>query len=535
MINLLILTQVQLLYTGGSLGVEVHFVLKRLEIMYEDPDDLHRPPDIDLFLTNFCRWQRGENPKGDDNEDHWDHALVLTGLDLFTVTTRGRVNAQVVGLAPVAGMCSASSSCTVNEGRHFETVYVVAHEIGHNLGMRHDGPQGSNTCDPSEYLMSPTLGSGKISWSSCSRRYLEIFLASDQSKCLRDVAEIKASLDHRGSLLPGQRFPADMQCMLKHGPGSTHAKSQLMQEICEDLHCRRDHYTWTSHPALEGTSCGSGLWCRKGKCSKKSPVKEKPNHSQKIPMSDKPSNKFFNTKRGGQLAPTRFTPGIEQITPSSIKPTPPSLSPTVKDSIDSSWSECHSSCLYGVDGVLSSGSIGIQKRRRTCSTCRGQLQYRSCSAVRQCAVGNRRTLRDYANKVCRSVALDDLRYSGFASSIPSSGMTHCRVSCELKTHGSSLSNKWYPDGTACVLDSESPAYCMSGSCTQFTCEKHSQYTADKAHCAVRNKKPADATNVHLSNNWSPWVQGSSCRTSCIANSRFVLAVKYSCLKRRQRF
>lgn len=28
-------------------------------------------------------------------------------------------------------MCTKTSSCTVNEGRHFETVYVVAHEIGH--------------------------------------------------------------------------------------------------------------------------------------------------------------------------------------------------------------------------------------------------------------------------------------------------------------------------------------------------------------------------------------------------------------------
>lgn len=28
-------------------------------------------------------------------------------------------------------MCAATSSCTVNEGRHFESVYVVAHEIGH--------------------------------------------------------------------------------------------------------------------------------------------------------------------------------------------------------------------------------------------------------------------------------------------------------------------------------------------------------------------------------------------------------------------
>lgn len=37
----------------------------------------------------------------------------------------------MVGLAPVAGMCTATSSCTINEGKHFESVFVVAHEIGH--------------------------------------------------------------------------------------------------------------------------------------------------------------------------------------------------------------------------------------------------------------------------------------------------------------------------------------------------------------------------------------------------------------------
>lgn len=36
-----------------------------------------------------------------------------------------------IGLAPVAGMCTATSSCTINEGKHFESVFVVAHEIGH--------------------------------------------------------------------------------------------------------------------------------------------------------------------------------------------------------------------------------------------------------------------------------------------------------------------------------------------------------------------------------------------------------------------
>ncbi|KAG7301274.1 hypothetical protein JYU34_014189 [Plutella xylostella] len=128
---LAMINAVQLLYHDSSLGRPVNFILKRLEILHEDPANLKRPHDIDRFLSNFCTWQRLENPPGDTDPLHWDHALILTGLDLYVVSKNGKVSSQVVGLAPVAGMCTVTSSCTVNEGRHFESVYVVAHEIGH--------------------------------------------------------------------------------------------------------------------------------------------------------------------------------------------------------------------------------------------------------------------------------------------------------------------------------------------------------------------------------------------------------------------
>lgn len=89
--------QVQLLYNDDTLGHRIKFVLKRLEILYKDPTDLHRPYDIDNLLTNFCSWQRKENPPRDSDPLHWDHALILTGLDVFTINSKGRVNSQVVG------------------------------------------------------------------------------------------------------------------------------------------------------------------------------------------------------------------------------------------------------------------------------------------------------------------------------------------------------------------------------------------------------------------------------------------------------
>jgi len=80
---------------------------------------------------------------------------------------------------------------------------------------------------------------------------------SSQAGCLFDDSGTSVYMDHKqhGSL-PGERFDAHEQCLLKYGRGSVHATSQDLSEVCRDLHCQRDRYTWTSHPALEGTLCG---------------------------------------------------------------------------------------------------------------------------------------------------------------------------------------------------------------------------------------------------------------------------------------
>lgn len=72
-----------------------------------------------------------------------------------------------------------------------------------------------------------------------------------------NVGDFKQNLDHSAEgMMPGERFDANHQCMLKYGKDSNRARSQSLSDICRDLHCQRDRYTWTSHPALEGTSCG---------------------------------------------------------------------------------------------------------------------------------------------------------------------------------------------------------------------------------------------------------------------------------------
>lgn len=71
--------QVQLLYHHPSLGYQINFVLKRLEILHTDPKELKRSSDIDVFLNSFCLWQRKFNPVSDADIVHFDHAVILTG------------------------------------------------------------------------------------------------------------------------------------------------------------------------------------------------------------------------------------------------------------------------------------------------------------------------------------------------------------------------------------------------------------------------------------------------------------------------
>ncbi|CAH1169956.1 unnamed protein product, partial [Phaedon cochleariae] len=446
---LAMINAVQLLYHDPSLGRPVNFVLKRLEILKEEVSGLVRPPDIDRFLSNFCNWQKTKNPMGDSQPLHWDHALILTGLDLYVRGKHGKISNQVVGLAPVAGMCTATSSCTVNEGRHFESVYVVAHEIGHNLGMRHDGPLAENDCDPSSYIMSPTLGSGKITWSSCSKRYLQKFLDSPQSRCLLDHGSSAGKLDHSAEgALPGERFDANQQCMLKYGRGSKHSSQQALNDVCRDLHCERERYTWTSHPALEGTLCGNSMWCRGGQC---------------LPKGYAPSAAYTSARR--QPMSNRL------------------------GEIDGGWGpwrhsgECASGCLFGEEGRLRTGSTGVEVAERVCnnprpqgagSECEGHSKrYTSCVA-QQCQNVPRLTIREFADQICRRAKEIDPDLSGSGmQKISSDPEEACLVWCQ-KTNGSPKSRGWtFPDGTACQIRRNrygKASYCIKGRCEEFVCD-----------------------------------------------------------------
>eukprot|EP00485_Elphidium_margaritaceum_P010738 CAMPEP_0202686732 /NCGR_PEP_ID=MMETSP1385-20130828/2498_1 /ASSEMBLY_ACC=CAM_ASM_000861 /TAXON_ID=933848 /ORGANISM="Elphidium margaritaceum" /LENGTH=1765 /DNA_ID=CAMNT_0049341379 /DNA_START=29 /DNA_END=5329 /DNA_ORIENTATION=+ len=102
---------------------------------------------------------------------------------------------SVIGYASLPGMCINSASggieqCTYDEEYNGN---IVAHEMGHNFNMKHDGSVGGNSCDQESYIMASVgspYGTRPDSFSTCSVTYVQQFFDSSSYasalKCVDD-------------------------------------------------------------------------------------------------------------------------------------------------------------------------------------------------------------------------------------------------------------------------------------------------------------------------------------------------------------
>ncbi|XP_065060422.1 A disintegrin and metalloproteinase with thrombospondin motifs 7-like [Rhopilema esculentum] len=272
---LTVMNMVAALYHDASIGAAINIVVVRLFILDEDRDDLKIDHDAEPTLSSFCDWANKFNPASEYHPQHHDVAIMLTRLDLCLGMNKP---CGTLGLAQVNGMCSKDRSCNINEDTGLSVAYTVAHELGHNFGMEHDGL--GNECkyaiNDDKYIMSPTqsLSNHPYMWSSCSRAYIRKFLFKGFGWCLDDEPS-----NHRyeyKTVLPGVIYDLDQQCKMRHGPQSGVCHVQWIQDgdPCSRLWCRFEYQSTTTcvmrnKPAADGTYCKHGHWCYRGKCIKK--------------------------------------------------------------------------------------------------------------------------------------------------------------------------------------------------------------------------------------------------------------------------
>ncbi len=191
-------------------------------------------------------------------------------VEIFKDSPWGSRRYDTLGLAPTGGICDKEASCLAVEfgaepkdvgaapypTTGFGAAYILAHEMGHSLGMKHDGK--SNDCNRDGFIMSSSRETGgETKWSPCSAKTLKELVGA---RCLYDSPGndgLRNGYDHQGEFqgLPGKTFGADRQCRRFLADKAAFA-AMYNPDLCNSLRCKRDgERPYRAGPALDGTPC----------------------------------------------------------------------------------------------------------------------------------------------------------------------------------------------------------------------------------------------------------------------------------------
>ncbi|KAM5140951.1 disintegrin and metalloproteinase domain-containing protein 9-like [Mantella aurantiaca] len=214
-------------------------------------DGMYRPLNIRIVITNLVTWIT-DNPidvnsgsAGDvlGRFTQWrDSTKDLKRCDIYHLLIGRGSFSGVIGMAFVGTVCSPTLGTAIStfSGSPESHASVVAHELGHILGMSHD----DTTC-PGNFIMHST-DNGAKTFSSCSANDFEALIQNGRGSCLRNPPDPNQILS----------IPVCGNNLVENGEEcDCGTQQQCTDPCCNAATCR----------LTSGSQCAQGLCCEKCK------------------------------------------------------------------------------------------------------------------------------------------------------------------------------------------------------------------------------------------------------------------------------
>uniref|UniRef100_A0A6B0VD94 Putative secreted metalloprotease n=1 Tax=Ixodes ricinus TaxID=34613 RepID=A0A6B0VD94_IXORI len=221
-----------------------------------------------------------------------DIVLLVTGLQLADLIN-GKITTTVKGRAYLEGLCNPKHRFGLIEDvpHTYSGVSAAAHELGHLMGMPHDGDIPSRNvpgvkwlrCSPqSGYLMAPYLGGDNEGFfTQCSLQHMKVFLTTVSEDCFKFKSKTVVQSPKK---LPGGQMNMTDICKKRypHLTGMKGLHRNGYKEKCKFLCCPKygkGNVNCFVETLVDGMPCGNNKICKRGRCGP---------YSRNLPSHPKP-------------------------------------------------------------------------------------------------------------------------------------------------------------------------------------------------------------------------------------------------------